>query len=627
MSKSMTQRARSDAPGDALVTLDGRYRITERIASGGMGEVYLGHDAVLDREVAIKVLHRSLAADPGFVDRFRREARAAATLNHPNIVTVFDWGAVDGVYYMVMEYVHGRSVREILNARGALAPAQAAAVLDQTLAALEHAHARGIVHRDLKPENILITTEGVVKLTDLGLARAFADAKSTRAGAVTGTVQYLAPEQIRGEPADPRSDLYSLGIVGYELLTDRLPFTGETPMAIAYKHLSDRVPAPSEHAEGVPADLDAFIASATDPDREMRPESAAAMRRDLATILPTLAKARTLASLSQDVPRVVREPTTVEAVTSAIPAMGTVTQTIQPSGRSGGRWRRVLAWALAAVLVLVAAWGVWTYLVPHSHPVPAVTGQSLEDANAALHDLGFTVVIADGRYDDQAKGIVLSVDPAEGTSLREGATITLVPSLGPPPVPVPDVSGKTLEAATAALGVAGLQAGDVHRIYSDHVADGDVIEQAPADGQAPKGSAVDLWVSKGHAPVAIPAVVGKKQDAAERTLRAGGFTPVVQVAFSDDVERGRVIAVQPTEATMTAYGSPVTITVSQGPETFAIPRFTGLSPSAAEALAKQYGLKVSFFDVPGTPHTTVISQIPTAGTTVRYGDTVTLYVA
>src|SRR6476619_4162181 len=292
MSKSMTQAtATAAARADALVTLDGRYHITERIAVGGMGEVYLAHDAVLAREVAIKVLHRSLSGDQGFVDRFRREARAAATLNHPNIVTVYDWGAVDGIYYMVMEYVHGRSVREILNARGALA----------------HAHAKGIVHRDLKPENILITTEGLVKLTDLGLARAFADAKSTRAGAVTGTVQYLSPEQIRGEPADPRSDLYALGIVGYELLTDRLPFTGETPMAIAYKHLSDRVPAPSVAVAGVPADLDAFIASATDPDRELRPESATAMRRDLATISPQLERARTLASLVADVPRIVRE--------------------------------------------------------------------------------------------------------------------------------------------------------------------------------------------------------------------------------------------------------------------------------------------------------------------------------
>ena len=339
MSKSMTQaKATAAARADALVTLDGRYHITERIAVGGMGEVYLAHDAVLAREVAIKVLHRSLSGDQGFVDRFRREARAAATLNHPNIVTVYDWGAVDGIYYMVMEYVHGRSVREILNARGALAPAQAAAVLDQTLAALEHAHAKGIVHRDLKPENILITTEGVVKLTDLGLARAFADAKSTRAGAVTGTVQYLSPEQIRGEPADPRSDLYSLGIVGYELLTDRLPFTGETPMAIAYKHLSDRVPAPSAAVAGLPADLDGFIASATDPDREMRPESATEMRRDLTTIAPHLERARTLASLVADVPRIVREGEAAGG-TDAMPAMpggSAITQTIPSPARTGG---------------------------------------------------------------------------------------------------------------------------------------------------------------------------------------------------------------------------------------------------------------------------------------------------
>ncbi|MDP9300912.1 MAG: protein kinase, partial [Actinomycetota bacterium] len=249
MSKSMTQpMASANGQGHALVTLDGRYHVLERIAAGGMGEVFRAHDAVLAREVAVKVLHRSLSSDPGFVERFRREARAAATLNHPNIVAVYDWGAVDGIYYMVMEYVRGRSVRELLNASGRLAPSQAADIIRQTLAALEHAHAKGIVHRDLKPENILITTDGVVKLTDLGLARAFADARNTRAGAVTGTVQYLAPEQIRGEPADPRSDLYSLGIVAYELLTGELPYTGETPMAIAYKHLSNRVPKPSRSA-------------------------------------------------------------------------------------------------------------------------------------------------------------------------------------------------------------------------------------------------------------------------------------------------------------------------------------------------------------------------------------------
>ncbi len=281
IARSITQSAPSHGGGQPFVTLDGRYHMVERIAAGGMGEVFRAHDAVLAREVAIKVLHRSLAGDPAFVDRFRREARAAAGLAHPNIVAVYDWGAVDGVYYMVMEYVRGPSVRHLLNEQGRMEPAQAAEILRQTLLALGHAHHEGFVHRDMKPENLLVTQEGVVKVADFGLARAYADGRVTQAGAVTGTVQYLAPEQIRGEPADPRSDLYSLGIVAYELLTGKLPFTGETAMAIAYKHLSDRVPPPSSILPDLPDELDGFVAAATDRDRELRPESADVMRMDL----------------------------------------------------------------------------------------------------------------------------------------------------------------------------------------------------------------------------------------------------------------------------------------------------------------------------------------------------------
>ena len=627
MSKSMAQAtAGGDAASVALVTLDGRYHITERIAAGGMGEVYRAHDAVLAREVAIKVLHRSLAGDQGFVDRFRREARAAATLNHPNLVTVFDWGAVDGVYYMVMEYVHGRSVREILNARGALAPAQAAAVLDQTLAALDHAHTRGIVHRDLKPENILITTDGVVKVTDLGLARAFADAKNTRAGAVTGTVQYLAPEQIRGEPADPRSDLYSLGIVGFELLTDTLPFTGETPMAIAYKHLSDRVPSPSSVTPTVPTAFDGFIESATDPDREMRPESAAAMRLDLATFSATLERARTLASLVNDVPRVVRDPASGDA-TAAIPPAA-ITQSIPQVGRHRRRRGRSLLIVLLALLtVAVAAWGAWSYVIPHSHAIPSVVGLTTDEASQQLHDLGFTVQLATGRFDQAPRNNVIGVDPPEGTSLREGETVTLTPSLGPPPVPVPDVINASQETATTELRHAGFTVGAIKQMYSDTVPEGHVVRQDPAEGKAPDGSAIDLWISKGHAPAAVPAVVGKPQQVAERVLRAAGFVPVIKTAYSDDIDRGDVISVDPPEAEMTDYGSPVTILVSQGPETFPVPTLTGLSPAAAKAKAEGYGLDVAFSYVPGTPQTTVISQVPTAGTTVHVGDTISLWVA
>jgi len=625
MSKSMTQpMASANGQGHALVTLDGRYHVLERIAAGGMGEVFRAHDAVLAREVAVKVLHRSLSSDPGFVERFRREARAAATLNHPNIVAVYDWGAVDGIYYMVMEYVRGRSVRELLNASGRLAPAQAADIIRQTLAALEHAHAKGIVHRDLKPENILITTDGVVKLTDLGLARAFADAKNTRAGAVTGTVQYLAPEQIRGEPADPRSDLYSLGIVAYELLTGELPYTGETPMAIAYKHLSDRVPKPSRSAPEVGDDLDGFVASATDPDREMRPESAVAMRVDLASFAGSLPRARSLGALVSDLPEA------EQPVAAAATAAATVTETIPRLQRAQRRrWRRWAAALLVMGLVAGAAYGSWAYVLPHSHPIPQIVGTSVDDATGQLGALGFTVRVAKGEFSPTgvARGTVLAVDPPVGTSLKEGATVTLVPSLGPPPVAVPDVTGSSLDDATRAIQDASLTLGDVHRIYSPTVHEGDVVRQDPSIGQAPRGSSVQLWVSKGHAPVPIPAVIGKQQDRAERLLKDAGFRPVVAVAFSDQIGRGLVISVDPQEATPTAYGSPVTITVSQGPQEFPAPNFSGLAPAVAEQRAHGYGLQVSFFNIPGTSATHVISQTPAPGTTVRYGDTVTLFVA
>jgi serine/threonine-protein kinase len=313
----------------------------------------------------------------------------------------------------------------------------------------------------------------------------------------------------------------------------------------------------------------------------------------------------------------------------AVPAGSAITQTIPQPGthRRRRRGRRMLVVLLAIALVAAAAWGAWTYAIPHSHDVPSVVGASVQDASRQLNDLGFTVVVAHGQYDASAKGTVLSVDPVEGTSVREGSTVTLVPSLGPPPVPVPDLTGMTLDKATSALESNGLTRGVVKQVYDDKIAEGSVVRQAPAAGNAPKGSAVDLWVSKGHAPAPVPAVIGKSQHAAEKALRAAGFVPVVHTAYSNDIERGRVISVDPSEATKTPYGSPVTLTVSQGPETFPVPTLTGLSPKDAEAKARSYGLQVSFFNVPNTPQTTVISQNPAAGTTVHASDTITLFVA
>jgi serine/threonine-protein kinase len=591
-----------------------------------MGEVFLAHDAVLAREVAIKILHRSLAGDQGFVDRFRREARAAATLNHPNIVAVYDWGSVDGIYYMVMEHVRGRGVRDLLNAMVRLEPAQAADIVRQTLLALEHAHDKGIVHRDIKPENMLVNAGGVLKLTDMGLARAYADGRATQAGTVTGTVQYLAPEQIRGEPADPRTDLYSLGVVTFELLTGRLPFTGETAMAIAYKHLSDRVPAPSSLVAKLPPDLDGFVASATERDRELRPESAREMRRDLEAIARDLPAARPLAALVADAPEVVdvRGPKAEEAGRAT-------TVTIPRLERRRRRGLRRFAGALLAVVALVAAaWGAWNYLLPHRADVPPVVGLSVQEATERLTDAGFRVEIGESVYSlDVPKGDVVRTRPAATATLDQGATVTLVPSLGPRPVDVPSVKGKTVEQATQILTGEGLRVTDrVERRYRAEIPEGRVIATDPPSGaHAHEGDDVTLIVSKGPPPVEIPPVVGLSEDAAKQELTGLGFHVKVEKRYSNRVQVGFVISQDPEPPVQRPRGSTVTILVSLGPRSFALDSYLGLKQNDAIAAIEAAGLQARVQYVPGGVAGLVVGQTPDPGSTVQAGDTVTIFVA
>ncbi|HKE54086.1 MAG TPA: Stk1 family PASTA domain-containing Ser/Thr kinase [Actinomycetota bacterium] len=610
----------------ALNTLDGRYHVLDRIAAGGMGEVYRAHDVVLERPVAIKVLHRSLAGDAGLVDRFRREARAAASLNHQNIVAVHDWGSVDGIYYMVMEYVAGLSVRELLNERGVLAPAQAVDVLDQTLAALQHAHRQGIVHRDIKPENLMVTRDGVVKVADFGLARALADAQITEAGTVTGTVQYLAPEQLQGEPADARTDLYSLGIVAFELLTGRLPFTGETPMGIAYKHIHERVPPPSSFNPAVPAPLDGWVASVTEQERELRPESAAEARRDLTAESGSLPAAEPLDSLVPDV-SVIRGPEPDARVDRA----ATVTIPGRTTRHLGRRpwWKVGLVLMLALFALASAGWAAWAYLIPHRVDVPSVIGMPVDNAQTMLGDAGLVVRMAQGEYSTRiAADHVLRVQPPEGTTLDKGDRVTLVPSLGPRPVPVPNVIGKTLPKARSVLHGAGLQVGDVRREYDERADEGLVIRQSvEGDAQAPIGSDIDLVISRGPTPVPVPKVVGLEQSAATAALEAAGFVVNVDEEFSDKIERGVVISQTPARGTELQPGSDATIVVSKGPPEFAMPSVVGMSRDDAVAKLRSLELLVDVSIVPGHPGARVVFQEPAAGTTVRAGDLVHVYVA
>ena len=591
-----------------------------------MGEVFRAHDSVLAREVAIKVLHRALATEPAFIDRFRREARAAANLSHPNIVQVHDWGERDGTSFMVMEYVRGPNLRDLLTAHGRLRPQQAAEVVLQILAALDHAHRRGIVHRDVKPENALVTPEGVVKVADFGLAHALAEARITQApGTVTGTVAYLAPEQIRGEAADPRTDLYALGIVMYELLTGEVPFVAETALAIAYKHLSEAVPAPSEWAPDVPEGLDRIVLRATAKDPDDRPSSAAEMRADLVAVVGSLPSAPKLADLAAATPP--REdspgPWADRATTVTIPQVVAARRSARRTRRR--RW----PWVVAALLLALAAggWAAWTYAIPHSASVPSVVGMSSADARSRLEGAGFTIRMGPPVPSIHvAAGDVARESPSPGTSLRKGLTVTLQLSSGPPLRTVPGVTGLPEATAQTALAQKGFDPKVVKR-WSQTAPKGQVFEQAPdAKTRARYGSAVRLFVSKGPEPVLVPQVIGRGVDEATAILQAAGFTVHRVDRFSDTVSRGLVMRQHPSKGSA-PRGSEITVVVSRGPKAFPMPNVAGDARSAAEQELQSLGLQVRVVVIPSSSGNTVVGQHPSPGTTVHPGDSVTIYVA
>ncbi len=602
-------------------TVDGRYQIIARIASGGMGEVYRAHDAVLDREVALKVLHTNLAGDPGFIERFRKEARAAAMLGHSNIVAVHDWGNTNGTYFMVMEFVRGHSLRSVLARAGRLAPSQTAEIAVQVLAALDHAHNRGIVHRDIKPENILMTLDGVVKVADFGLARALAESAITHApGTVTGTVQYLAPEQVSGDPADPRTDLYSLGIVMYELLTGRVPFTGETSVAIAYKHLSSRVPAPSRSNAIVPPAMDRIVGTATEKERERRPPNAATMRREIVTAMSGLPPARSLTELAREIP-----PSDVVPDDRA-PTV-TIPRTLAPRQRRK-RTLRAFVTAIALVMALVAAaWATWTYAIPHNREVPRLVGLTQSQAEAELDKLGLKAGYNDPQYSSEVPaGRILSQSVAEEEVIQAGDTVTLTLSLGPEFRAVPNLTGRPLAAAKSALKNAGFKVGSTKPVFHETIAAGRVVRTEPGAGsQYEVGSSVILVVSQGPKPVPVPNVVGDPRSEAESKILTAGLVPNVVEEFSGEVDKGIVIRTDPEAGTALARGDQVTIVVSSGPRRFDMPDVRGKDVDEAQAQLEALGLHVRRVPIPGAAEGKVVGQDPEPGQTVEQGDTVTLY--
>lgn len=606
--------------------LDGRYAIEARLARGGMASVYLATDIRLERRVAVKVMHAALAEDPEFVARFNREARAAARLSHPAVVSVYDQGTDDGHVFLVMEYVAGSTLREVLRDRGKLTPAEAVAVMDYVLAALGAAHTAGLVHRDVKPENVLITPDGRVKVADFGLARAIAGTTLTGDdGMLLGTASYVSPEQVRDGAADARSDVYSAGILMFELLTGTVPFSADSPLSVAYRHLSDDVPAPSSRAGGIPAELDAVVRSATSREPANRYADGGAMHTALDEAKRTL-------NLHGVVPAPPGD-NTINLVRANAPAATTVSsgggqQTIAlPPATDDDDQREPRRWpfVVVALLILSAIAGVggWWLAVGRYTHAPSVLKMTYSRALATLDHAGLHGQKGVGVYSDSVSpGLVVSQDPGGGARVHRGTTITLHLSRGPETVTVPDVSGEKVHAATVALRKQNLTVDGEKQAYSTIVSRGDVIRTNPAAGTTiHAGKGVLLVVSQGPQPVDVPNVAGKTYDEAVSMLSAVHLRAQRRDVYSDTVPDGRVVDTQPAAGTTAHVGDSITVEVSKGPRLQPVPDVTGKPIQEAIREINQAGFRAKPRQIfPGGPGK-VVRETPSGmqrpGTTIE----------
>jgi len=550
--------------------LSDRYELGETLGFGGMSEVHSGRDLRLDRDVAVKVLRADLARDPSFYLRFRREAQNAAALNHPAIVAVYDTGEADTsdgpLPYIVMEQVEGETLRDLLRNDGPLTPRRAMEVMGDVCAALDFSHRHGIVHRDVKPANIMINRAGAVKVMDFGIARAIADGASTmtQTAAVIGTAQYLSPEQARGEQVDARSDVYAVGCVLYELLTGEPPFTGDSPIAVAYQHVREDPRPPSQVNAAVPATLDSIVLKAMSKNPANRYQTAGEMRTDLV---------RVLAGQRPAAPSIMTEEDRTE-IMGAVPLLATRSgddvQSVGASGDEPGRGRRraliVLASAVGIALLTLVAY--FLYVLngggqPSQVAVPDVTRQTSEQAQSTIIGRGLQVMVLSVPDATVPPGNAVKTDPAAGVQVNENSTIRLTVSTGPQQVPVPTLAGLTLEQASAALVQVGLTAAPGPTLQpSDTVATNTVISSTPAAGRnVDLGGSVALVVSSGKAQVRVPSVIGQSQADATANLEAAGFQ--VTTAPADSAKaRGEVVGQNPTGNTQAAKGATITINVS-----------------------------------------------------------------
>jgi serine/threonine-protein kinase len=602
--------------------LSGRYRLVAPVGSGASALVYLADDTRLRRRVAVKLLHQALADDEAFLRRFRAEAQAAAALNHPHVLAVYDWGDDEREPYLITEYLGGGSLRALLDSGKRLTTSQALMIGLEAARGLEYAHTRGFVHRDIKPANLLFGEEGRLRIGDFGLARALAEAAWTEpAGAMLGTARYACPEQARGEAADGRGDVYSLALVLVEAVTGHVPFSADTTIAT----LMARIDTPLE----VPAELGPLrrvLERAGRPDPADRPDAgefalgllAASEELPRPEPLP-LAGATTGAG---DMTVVDHDPTQLPPVRGSERTLAgdVAPPPVPPAAQRRGRrrWPFVAA-AIAAVLALTAgAAFAWNNVIVASHKVPQLVGLSEQQATSAIEAKHWKVRKVEGRKDDAKKGEVIAQDPAEGKSLDEKQTVTITVSLGNTLVNVPtDLAGKTLDEATAALTQAGFTLGTQTPQHDETIPAGSIISLDPATPpQLPKGEAVNVVVSDGPAPRVVPAIPPTSTfEQAAAAVKAVQLVPTRRDDFSDTVPEGQIIGTEPAAGTAVARDSSVMIIVSKGLPT--IPDVKGQSVQDAAAQLQAAGFKVA--GVQGDPFRTVTGTNPPAGTRAASG--------
>lgn len=586
-----------------------RYKVIRKIGRGGMADVYKAEDTVLDRTVAIKVLHPQFAQEENFIARFRREAQAAAGLNHPSIVGIYDWGSEADTYFIVMEYLEGRDLKEIIQERGFLPPDIAIDIASQVCSALQFAHKHQIIHRDIKPHNIIITSEGEVKVTDFGIARA-GTSTMTQTGSILGTAHYISPEQAQGAPTEIPSDIYSLGVVIYEMLTGKVPFEGDNPITVALRQVHEPPTPPRLINSAIPESLENVVLKALSKHPSDRYPSAQAMKDDLTRCAKGLPI------------KAVVTPSEEETVIIPSPF---------PPKKKERKNKQVFWVGLVAALllaVLVAGWGV--YALANTRVVPSVERKTLTEAKGILRERGLKLAVSGEEFHENLEaGLIISQEPKPNQKIAKDKAVKVVVSKGKESVELPDVVGMTAEQATYALAKAGFEIGELKRDFSDTIPENIVMGQEPEAGKkVTKGTVVNLLISKGQEIVQVPDVIGKTEQEATNILTQTGLQMSKSEEYSNEVEMGRVIRQSPQPGTEVERETRVNLVISLGAERVAMPDVRGKSEAEAKSIlqGEPYNFTVAVLPaLTGTPGS-ISDQYPAPETLIRRGSSVTIWV-